>query len=104
KPAAVERAGDWFAERGPAVIVMTRFLPGTRLPTYVAAGMVGTGFWTFALWFALAGLLWTPALVALAMLLGRRALTAFTWLEDHALLGLVVLALALLLVVKLLVP
>ncbi len=73
----VERARRWFESRGPLVIFLSRFMPGLRLPTYVAAGVVRTSLVTFSLWFMLAGLLWTPMLVGLAAWLGTRAEALF---------------------------
>ena len=35
---SLAKAQSWFAKRGPLTIVMSRFLPGSRLPLYVAAG------------------------------------------------------------------
>lgn len=69
---AVERASRWFERRGIAVIFLSRFTPGLRLPTYVAAGILRTRFATFALFFAVAGILWTPALVGIAAVAGER--------------------------------
>lgn len=69
---AVGRASRWFERKGIAVIFLSRFTPGLRLPTYVAAGVLRTSFTRFSLYFAVAGLLWTPALVALAALAGER--------------------------------
>lgn len=66
-------ARSWFARRGLWVILVTRFLPGTRLPTYVAAGMLRTPFLRFAAYFLLAVLIWTPLIVALSMFVGRAA-------------------------------
>jgi pimeloyl-ACP methyl ester carboxylesterase/membrane protein DedA with SNARE-associated domain len=64
--AAVTRCAAWFHRRGAWAILASRFLPGTRLPTYFAAGSVGASFWRFAFYFVLAGLAWTPALVWVA--------------------------------------
>ncbi len=36
--ASLRKAEAWFQQRGPLTIVMSRFLPGSRLPLYVAAG------------------------------------------------------------------
>jgi hypothetical protein len=36
----LEQAADWFAERGLAVVFLSRFTPGLRLPAYVAAGIL----------------------------------------------------------------
>jgi membrane protein DedA with SNARE-associated domain len=35
---SLDRAESWFRRRGPLTIVMSRFLPGSRLPLYLAAG------------------------------------------------------------------
>src|SRR5882724_10112326 len=69
-PQTVDRASEWLAERGAYVVVLSRFTPGLRLPTYVAAGLLKTRFWTFAAYFLLAAVVWTPALVGAAALLG----------------------------------
>ncbi len=84
---SVQSARTWLERRGLLVILLSRFLPGTRLPTYFACGALGTGFWRFTLWFALAGLVWTPALVGFSAWLGSAALarSAF-WRGNRALL------------------
>jgi membrane protein DedA with SNARE-associated domain len=66
----VERLAEWFDRRGWSAILAARFLPGTRLPVYVAAGALGRRAGRFALWALLAALLWTPLLVCLVALLG----------------------------------
>ncbi len=70
--AKVERASEWLAARGAGVVLVSRFTPGLRLPTYVAAGLLRTKFWTFNSYFLMAALLWTPLLVGSAAFLGRR--------------------------------
>ena len=69
----VERAERWFARSGGYLILASRFMPGTRLPTYVAAGILRVPWVKFAPWFALACALWTPLLVGAAMLAGQAA-------------------------------
>jgi membrane protein DedA with SNARE-associated domain len=69
----VGRSSDWFERRGPAVILLSRFLPGTRLPTYFAAGLLETSFLKFSLYFLFAAAVWTPLLVGLAAVLGAEA-------------------------------
>lgn len=64
---AVARSSEWFERQGLKVIFLSRFVPGTRLPTYVAAGLLRTKFWRFALYFLIAAAVWTPALVWLGM-------------------------------------
>jgi membrane protein DedA with SNARE-associated domain len=67
----IDKASQWLAERGASVVILSRFTPGLRLPVYIAAGVLETSFWTFAAYFLLAALLWTPALVGAAALLGK---------------------------------
>ncbi|HZO51168.1 MAG TPA: VTT domain-containing protein [Bryobacteraceae bacterium] len=59
----IERGTRWLAERGLSVIFLSRFMPGLRLPTYFAAGLLRTRTATFALYFFLASAIWTPLLV-----------------------------------------
>lgn len=47
----------------PAAIVASRFLPGTRLPLYLAAGALGARPARFFSWTLAAVLVWTPAIV-----------------------------------------
>jgi membrane protein DedA with SNARE-associated domain len=67
---AVARAQRWFERRGAWVILASRFMPGTRLPTYVGAGMLRMPWSRFVPWFALACALWTPLLVGAAAVAG----------------------------------
>ena len=73
----VQRASAWFRERGPTVILASRFLPGTRVATFVAAGVLHTPFPTFALWFGIAAMLWTPLLVGVSALVGAPIMDLF---------------------------
>lgn len=57
------------AHLGVAVVV-SRFLPGSRLPMYVAAGIWGRRPLAFAAWSFLAVVMWTPLLVIFAFSLG----------------------------------
>jgi pimeloyl-ACP methyl ester carboxylesterase/membrane protein DedA with SNARE-associated domain len=70
----VEKSSQWFTRKGLVVIAASRFVPGMRLPTYFAAGMLNTSFWWFCLYFFIAGAVWTPALVALSSVLGAEVL------------------------------
>ena len=64
----VDRASAWFAERGARVVLMARVIPGLRLPTYVAAGVLKTNVWACLGYFAFAAAIWTPLLVGGAAL------------------------------------
>ena len=70
----VEKSSGWFSRRGLAVIFASRFVPGARLPTYFAAGMLNTPPWWFALYFFLAGVVWAPLLVGLSGVVGAEVI------------------------------
>ncbi len=72
KEAAIRDSAKWFARRGPVVVLLSRFVPGSRFPTFVTAGMLHTNFWLFLLFFFIAGLVWAPLLVWLAMTIGQQ--------------------------------
>ncbi len=97
--AAVQRSSAWFQRRGAAVIFLSRFLPGARLPTYFAAGLLRTRFLFFAGFFFLAAAVWTPMLVALSRWFGAEVIDRFEELQRHGWL-LLLLAVAFLLVLR----
>jgi membrane protein DedA with SNARE-associated domain len=82
-PAAVARGAAFFDRHGIRSIFVSRFTPGLRLPTYVAAGVSGMPLPKFAAWFACAAVLWTPALVGVAAAFGDRALGALDAVSAH---------------------
>ena len=100
----VAASAVWFQQRGPAVIFITRFVPGTRLPTYFASGMLATGFWRFALYTALAVAVWAPILGGGTMLLGREILPLIETYNRWAWLALALAVFAYFLAIKLLIP
>ncbi|MEO1595370.1 MAG: alpha/beta fold hydrolase [Pseudomonadota bacterium] len=83
-PDRMRMASSWLRDRGPLVILASRFLPGTRLPTYTAAGALHMPWLRFAGYFAVATILWTPLLVGAAAAWGEVAQRAF---ERYAALG-----------------
>ena len=62
---------SWLDRRAGWAIVASRFLPGSRLPLYVIAGIVELPGIVFAGWALLGTLLWTPALVLLTAIIGE---------------------------------
>lgn len=101
--AAVDRASAWYVRNGASVIFTSRFMPGARLPLYLAAGLLKTPAWRFAGLFAVAAGVWTPLLVGGSALVGERVKASL----DEARLGLGVglaLAVALVLVMRTVVP
>lgn len=63
--------GAWFDRHAPTAIVTARFVPGLRLPLYVAAGAVGRQPRAFVVWTLLAAAVWTPALVLASASVGE---------------------------------
>ena len=51
RPQQVDLSSRWFNRRGPIVIAISRFVPGMRLPTYFAAGLLRTSAWRFCFYF-----------------------------------------------------
>lgn len=64
--AATRRATEWLGSRGAAVIFLSRFVTGLRLPTYLVAGALRLSFPRFAIYFLLAAMVWTPLLIGSA--------------------------------------
>lgn len=90
----IEASSAWLRRRGAAVIFASRFMPGLRLPTYFAAGVLRTGFLRFLTYFAAAVAVWTPLLVGLSSWLGEGAFALverFRLSAPVALLGIAVL-------------
>ena len=70
-PARLRGIGQWIEERAAAALVVSRFVPGLRLPAYVIAGMAGVPLVRFATWTAVAAIVWTPLLVLGAQHVGE---------------------------------
>ncbi len=101
-PAAVERSSAWFAQKGVWVIAASRFIPGMRLPTYFAAGLLKTSFWWFAFYFALACAVWTPLLVGLSAFLGGEVVRNAVFGQQHFIIKTLVAGIILLFAIRLL--
>ncbi|MDE2795718.1 MAG: alpha/beta fold hydrolase [Gemmatimonadota bacterium] len=100
----LERACRWFTRRSAALLIGGRFVPGTRLPTYVAAGVVRMPLIPFSLWIAVAAVLWTPLLVGGTALFGAVAAERIGVLQHRALPWLIVTALGALIALRAGVP
>ena len=69
-PAAVARSEQWFAEKGTWLLLSSRFVPGSRLPTYLAAGFLRLPFGQFLLVTGTAVAVWTVGIFLLARAFG----------------------------------
>ena len=103
-PHVVARGTRWFARRGVAVVLFSRFVPGSRLPLFLAAGALRAPFFKVAAALLLAGGVWTPLLVGLSAVTGGTVLARLERLETWALPAAAAAALAALLVARVLLP
>jgi membrane protein DedA with SNARE-associated domain len=71
--ARVNRLREWLERNAAEAILASRFLPGARLPLYLAAGVAGMAGLRFATWALIAALVWTPLLVLGAASVGVAA-------------------------------
>jgi membrane protein DedA with SNARE-associated domain len=101
---AVERSARWFARRGPIVVFASRFLPGSRLPLFVAAGVLRAPILPLAAALAVAGAIWTPLLVGLSAATGGAIRRELELWGGRALPLALVAGAIVLLVVEILVP
>jgi len=76
-PAAIACCREKFTRNGSLALIASRFVPGTRLPTYLAAGLFSMPASRFALVTAIAGLVWISGIFALTTLFGTEALLWF---------------------------
>ena len=98
----VERGTAWFQHRGMLVIAISRFMPGTRLPTYVAAGLLDTSLLKFSLYFLAAAAIWTPLLVGGSLLVGREVIESALFGQQSLLLRVSIAGLTVYVIVRLL--
>lgn len=60
---SLNRGAAWLGRNGMSAIFLSRITPGLRLPVYFSAGVLKTDFLSFAFFFAVAAVIWTPLLV-----------------------------------------
>jgi membrane protein DedA with SNARE-associated domain len=69
-PAMLVSLGAHLDDHLAVAVLGSRFLPGSRLPMYLALGLSGRRPVAFAVWSLVAVLLWTPVLVWLTKAFG----------------------------------
>ena len=80
--AAIERCHIKFNRRASLTLLASRFVPGTRLPTYLAAGLLSMPVTRFALVTAFGALLWIGGIFAIAKLLGSQTLIWLSFVQS----------------------
>lgn len=84
KKKSVLSAERWFETKGPIILVISRFIPGSRFPVYLSAGLLKTGFWKFSIYFGLTALIWTPIFVWLSVFAGNEILGYYDKYDEYA--------------------
>jgi membrane protein DedA with SNARE-associated domain len=69
-PEKLERVERLFRKRGDVVVLIARFLPGLRAPTYFTAGHARMPYWEFLLFDGVAALVSAPLWVCLGFYFG----------------------------------
>src|SRR5262250_3082433 len=59
----IQQSERWFGERGNIILILSRLMPGARLPTYLAAGFLRLPLNRFLLVTGAASLVWTIVLL-----------------------------------------
>lgn len=96
--AQVARSEQWFAARGTPILIFSRLMPGTRLPTYLAAGFLRVPAGRFLRITGVAACVWTFLILLLAETCGAQV---SKWLGHCRAGGLMLLGAGLLLLVAL---
>jgi len=65
RPESLAKAEGWFARHGSLALVMSRAIPGSRLPLYVAAGALRLPVRVFAKTTAVCSAVWVSAIFAI---------------------------------------
>src|SRR5215467_10912139 len=78
------RSEMWFHNHGTAAILLSRAIPGTRLPTYLAAGLLKVPGVRFVGITAAACALWVTALFAFSYHVGMMVISEFRMFRSEA--------------------
>ena len=100
----VNRMSRWFTEKGPWIIFITRFIPGTRLPTYFGAGVLHLSFSRFASLFLIAAAIWAPIIVFIAARAGAGIIEYLEKYEKWSFLGILIFLLGFLALLHIILP
>lgn len=100
----LDRSERWFTAQGDRVVLASRFVPGSRLPLFLAAGILRAPFARVAVALLLAGVVWTPLLVGLSAWTGGAILAHFRSYERVALPAILAAVAVVFLFVRIVVP
>ncbi|MEX2477487.1 MAG: DedA family protein [Gracilimonas sp.] len=84
KEETLDSSVKWFKVKGSYILFASRFIPGSRMPVYISAGILDVGFWTFLLYFGGTVVIWTPIFVWLSMIMGNELLAFYESYDQYA--------------------
>ncbi|WP_158551438.1 VTT domain-containing protein [Rhodohalobacter sp. SW132] len=100
----VDLSAEMFRDNGFKIIFASRFLPGTRFPTYFTAGLLKTNFRLFLLYFIVAITIWTPLLLGISIIAGQQMLEYLQIYQEYTIHIFVGLVIGLYLLFKIVLP
>jgi|GEM_PF-37825 len=99
----VDEIAQWYDRHGFIAVFASRFMPGTRFPLYVTAGVVGSKAHKFIIWAAISDIIYTPIVVILVAVFGDQLAEPLTAFFGQGWIALLVAAALLFLVLRLLI-
>lgn len=81
----IEMGEAWFLKWGVLALVASRFIPGMRLTTFLAAGFLRMNGLLFTMVTGMMAAVWTALIFAMVRVLGEAAPSAFHALKGHLL-------------------
>ena len=104
KPEDINRAKDMFEFRGAEILIATRFIPGTRLPVYLTAGILKTNFWPFLAYFISSLVIWAPLLIWITSVIGEPMIEYIDLYQEYAILVIILAFLLIYAFIKYILP
>ena len=96
KQSDLQRMTGLYRQRGTWIVFVSRFVPATRLPVFMSAGILRFSFWRMLVALIVSNLLFTPLFIWTASLFGQEMLKMVEHYERAALLVVVITVLSLL--------
>ncbi len=84
KPETLHSGEVWFEQKGLWLILASRFMPGTRVPVYLAAGVLKANALKVAGVMAAAAIFWVPVIVGVSYFAGMKMVDFFEKYEQFA--------------------
>ena len=82
-PSKLEKSEEWFRKRGIVALVVSRFIPGLRLTTFLAAGFLRMNVILFTVVTGVMAAIWSILIFALVKILGKAAPATFQAFKGH---------------------